>query len=897
MLSAGIAYGQTTPPVNTDSIVRANQGSRAVFDTLPDFTIPSGPSPAINWDSVKISPDAIDEQIEYKAADSMFFDTKNKQIHLYGQAEVKYQSMTITADYILIDWKESIMLAEGRQLHGQTIGKPTFVQGGQNFTANKLRYNFKTYKGIIYQAQTMQEGLNVVGEKGKFFGSPEGSDKPNVIYNRNAIFSTCDLDHPHFGIKSSKQKIVQDKVAVVGPCNLVIGDIPTPIWFPFGFFPLKTGQRTGLVFPRGYEYSDAWGFGLENLGWYFPMGEHMDLTLTSDVYLKGTFRVHARSNYRKRYKYNGNALLSFSYQRSEQMGRPVYQPMFRIQWAHNQDGKAHPYRNFGGSINMQTSDYQRNNLTDAQSRFQSSLNSNMNYRQRFDGPFDLSVGFNHSQNTNTRDVTISFPNVNFQTQNLFPFKRKIKTGGERWYERIQMRYTGEARNQFTAKDSTLFSRRTLEEARYGARHSVTAATSFNILKYFTVSPNMNYREVWYFRSLEKEFDPTLVIDTTEILSPDGEVQFRYDTLKFGQIIDMENFGFKPFREYSTGFSMATKIFGTLLFKKGKLRGLRHVITPTFGFNFSPDYTNPDWGYFKTVRRDLRTDEELQYNVFENNRLAGYGVPSASGRQMSVNYGFGNLFEAKIFSRRDSTLKNVKLFNSLSMSGNYNFAADSMQWSTVNVTGNTNFFNNISSFRFGIVFDPYDFNRKTGARINKLNIESNGKLLRLASWNSTITTNLTVGRLRDLIQGVNTDQRVANQPRSSNGEDERPQEEDIFDLFENFSINHNITVQGRYDVRSQKDTVLITTNSIDSRGTIRLTPNWFVTVGGFGYDFTSKRITYPDFTFTRDLHCWEMGVSWQPYFTTYSFYIRVKPGKLDFINIPYRKNIQDGVRRF
>ncbi len=893
VLSAWIATGQVTPTINTDSIVRARSGGPPPELDLPSFTPASQPSGNINWDSVKISSDALEEQVDYKSVDSMFFDTKNKQVHLYGQAEVKYQSMTITAEYIMIDWNENIMMAESRPVLGKIVGKPTFEQGGQKFTANKLRYNFKTYKGIIYEAQTMQEGMNIVGEKGKFFGAGEDTTKANVIYNKNAIFSTCELDHPHFGIKSSKQKIVQDKVAVVGPCNLVIGDIPTPIWFPFGFFPLKTGQRTGLIFPQGYEYSEAWGFGLENMGWYFPMGDHWDLKLTTDVYLKGTVRVHGASSYKKRYKYTGSASASFAYLRTEVNGRPKYSPSMSIRWSHNQDSKAHPYRSLGGSINLQTSDYQRSNQTDAQSRFQSSLSSNMSYRQRFDQPFDLSASFSHSQNTNTRDVTISFPTFNFQTQNLYPFKRKIKTGGERWYERVQMRYTSEARNQFTAKDSTLFTQKTLDDAKFGVRHNVNAATSFNLLKYFTVSPSANYKEVWYFKSVEKTFDPTLTIEYDTITSPDGEVQIIADTLKYGQILNMEDFGFKPFREYNTGVSMSTKVFGTLLFKRGKLRGLRHVITPSFGFNFTPDYTNPDWGYFKTVRQSLNSDEEIRYNIFENNQLGGFGTPSAAGRQMNFNYGFGNLLEAKVFSKRDSTLKNVKLFNSISLGGNYNFAADSMQWSQVSISGNTNFFNGITSFRFGVTLDPYDFNRETGSRINQFNLDTQGKLLRVVGWNSAITTNMTVGRLRDLIKGVNTDQRVAN---TSRDEEDAPQQEDLLSLFENFSISHNFTVQSRYDTRSQKDTVLITTNSIASRGSINLTPNWSITVGNFGYDFQSKRITYPDFTFARDLHCWQMGVSWQPYFDTYSFYIRVKPGKLDFINIPYRKNIQDG-RRF
>ena len=196
-----------------------------------------------------------------------------------------------------------------------------------------------------------------------------------------------------------------------------------------------------------------------------------------------------------------------------------------------------------------------------------------------------------------------------------------------------------------------------------------------------------------------------------------------------------------------------------------------------------------------------------------------------------------------------------------------------------------------------MLDPYDFNRKTGRRTNDLNINTNGKLLHLTSWNANLSTNITVERLRDLIKGESTDKKVANRPRTDEeGTDANIANlqgpEDFLSLFENFSIAHNFTLSQRYYPEAGKDSIAISTHTISSSGTIKLTPNWNINVGNFGYDFQSKRITYPDFSFSRDLHCWEMGVAWQPQFGSYSFFIRVKPGKLDFINVPYRKGIQD-----
>ncbi len=706
---------------------------------------------------------------------------------------------------------------------------------------------------------------------------------------------------------------MQDKVAIVGPCNLIIGDIPTPLWLPFGFFPLKLGARSGLIFPQNYEFSEAWGFGLREMGWYFPLSERMDLKLTGDIYFKGTFRIHGVSNYRKRYKNNGNIDLVFARLRNEVEGVAQFDPTASIQWRHTQDSKAHPYRSLGGNINLQIGNHAKSNYTDARSVLSSTLSSSMSYQQRFDGPYNLSVAFNHSQNTITRDVTISFPTLSFQTQSLYPFKRKVQTGKERFYEKITLKYSSEARNQFTAKDTTLFSRKTLDDAKYGVRHNVTTSTSFNLLKYFTVSPSATYKEVWFFKSVKKEFDSTLIIDSIAVTSPTGEVSYLPDTIQAGKIDTIENFGLKPYRSYSMGVSMSTKIFGTILFKKGKIRGLRHIITPTFGFNFSPDYSNPDWGYFKQVRKDLRSDELLTYNIFENNQRSGFEIPSlTTGRQMAISYGFSNLFEAKIFSKKDSTEKKLSLLRSLSVNGSYNFAADSLRFSPLSLSGNTGFFNNITTVRFGASFSPYARNEKTGAPVNQFYWETQKKPLRLVSWDFGVNTGMTVSRIRDLIKGEDSDKRVAqtsvgerpafdpNRPAADPtrpGSEQQPEEikeQDFLDLFEDFSINHTFNM--RHAFTRGKDSTYVSLNSVNVVGDIQITPNWHINIGNIGYDFQAKKLTYPDLGFTRDLHCWEMGLFWQPDYGTYSFFIRVKPGKLDFLNIPYRKGQQDGFRR-
>ncbi|MCB0635913.1 MAG: hypothetical protein KDC54_04825, partial [Lewinella sp.] len=150
--------------------------------------------------------------------------------------------------------------------------------------------------------------------------------------------------------------------------------------------------------------------------------------------------------------------------------------------------------------------------------------------------------------------------------------------------------------------------------------------------------------------------------------------------------------------------------------------------------------------------------------------------------------------------------------------------------------------------------------------------------------------------RAIFQGQ--EEEVVTDVRDSLRQDEFAivEETDFLSLFENFSIRHNMNF-GFTPLTADRDTFRVTTNSIELRGSIALTPNWNVDIGSIGYDFVSKRTTYPYLSLRRDLHCWEMGFSWAPTRNTYSFHLRVKPGTLDFIKVPYQRNNVDGANAF
>jgi hypothetical protein len=112
----------------------------------------------------------------------------------------------------------------------------------------------------------------------------------------------------------------------------------------------------------------------------------------------------------------------------------------------------------------------------------------------------------------------------------------------------------------------------------------------------------------------------------------------------------------------------------------------------------------------------------------------------------------------------------------------------------------------------------------------------------------------------------------------------------FDLIQNINIGYNLVVNNRYI--NGVDSTLITANQISLSGSINLSKGWAIRIGNIGYSFKDERITFPDFTFSRDLHCWQMGLSWQPERQTWNFFIRVKPGTLGFLEVPVQRGVYD-----
>jgi hypothetical protein len=270
--------------------------------------------------------------------------------------------------------------------------------------------------------------------------------------------------------------------------------------------------------------------------------------------------------------------------------------------------------------------------------------------------------------------------------------------------------------------------------------------------------------------------------------------------------------------------------------------------------------------------------------------------------MLFSYSFNNIFEAKFWSKKDSTAKKMKLFDNIVVNGNHNFAADSLKWSPVSLRATTRFFKKATTFSLQASWDPYDINRKTGRRINTFYLDSEGKLLRFQQLQMRFATRLTVRKIKEIFgigtsggEGRSSDADSAEERREqSRGSRSKGGKDKFLDLLDGFTLNHNFLVT-RVGRPGMSDTTIVGTNTINLTGRMQLSEKWSIRVGNIGYDFKSNRVTYPDIGFSRDLHCWQLSFNWQPERGTYSLQIGVKPGSLDFLKLPHQNNNQNADR--
>lgn len=803
---------------------------------------------------IPVSKDKPEATVTYEAKDSIVYDAKKKQLYLHNGASIQYDDIKINTDYVQYDQDSNRLTAA--QIDSVQNGKDSTIQnsklsqGKESSTFTALAYNFKSRRALIENAYSQY------GE-GFILSNQVKRNNDSTINGFKNIYTTCSDPHPHFGIGTRRIKIIPGKVAVSGAANLIIDDVPTPLFLPFGMFPLKQGQRSGFILPT-YSVTQNLGFGLVGGGYYFALNNHYDLRVLSDIYTLGSWRLGAQTNYMYRYRFNGQFGLDYAYNKIGESFEPgnLSSRDFAIRWSHSINPNVLWNSSFSANVNIRSSKYNSYNTRDVGTYLNNNLNSNISYTKSWPGkPYSLTAALRHNQNTQTRLYTITLPDLNFNVNQIYPFQFRKNMITPRWYEKITATYNVHGLNTLSFYDSS-FSWKNLRSNNFnnGFEHNATVNATYNVLRFFNWSLNADYHEYWYTKKFMQQFDF-------------NEGVLKQDTMT----------GFFTARSYGFNSSFSTRIYGMKLFHKGVIRGIRHVLTPSITARFHPDFGK--LYYYSTFVNQ-------QYATGRFSYYAGsvIGMPG-DGKEGGIGFNLGNTLQMKVRSRKDSVngIRKINLIDGLDIISFYNLAVDSFRWSDVNVIYRTTLLSNVQ-FSGSMNFSPYAINKTTGRRMNDFYYETNKKLLRFQAAGLSLTASLPVKKNNTTMNKVNDAQKQAIGNNYLAYAD--------FNVPWNLSLNYSIRFDKTYLVAKQKDTLGVT-QDLNFFGDVNLTSKWKI---GFrsGYDFRAKHLNMTSFDIYRDLHCWEMRMNLIPFgqLKSYNFTLNVKSAVLQDLKLVRRKDFRD-----
>src|SRR5436190_5815845 len=447
------------------------------------------------------SNESLDAPVVYHADDSLVMDIPAKKMILYGKTtKVTYQDNILTSPRIEFDQKTNMVSAYlVKDSNGNVIAYPKFNQGDFISQSDTIRFDPKTGKGITKGTYTQQDEIFIYAAKIKKVDA-------DVFYAFKGRFTTCNLDTPHFSFVSNRIKFINKKIANSWPVHPEFENVPVPIILPFGIFPVSDGGHSGLLAPSFTANADL-GLALEGLGYYKVINDQWDVVLRGTVYSYGGWTANISPRYYKRYHYQGNFALDMQHLKDlDDAGTRS----FNIRWTHNSDSKARPGVNFSANVNAGSSKFNATVPNSPQRNFQNQLNSSITYSKVWkDKPFSLTVSGNHNQNTNTKTININLPDIGFNVNTLYPFRRQEVIGDYRWYENLGIALNTNARSLSSFYDTTgNFFKEFADHYQWGANHSIPITLSLPQVGNLQFAPGVSYIERWYQEKMIMSWDNT-----------------------------------------------------------------------------------------------------------------------------------------------------------------------------------------------------------------------------------------------------------------------------------------------------------------------------------------------------------------------------------------------------
>lgn len=717
------------------------------------------------------------EKVEYAGKRIEYF-AKQKDIALQNEAKVVYQNRTLLGDNIV--YHSTLELLDA-------TGSPILIEGGDKFYGTEMAYDLESGVGVVEQGSTQFM-------EGYYYGKEVAKVGDNVMKVWNSTYTTCDLKEPHYHFASNEMKVyLKDKV-VSGPIRLYIGK--TPIFYlPFMANNIQKGRKSGVLRPD-FEFgiTKSTGRYIRNFGYYWATNDYTDFQFVGDFNEDASFRVHAWNRYKLRYRFSGN--VNYSFFRDLQN--------FTNEWTlssnHSQTlGEKFTFASDLSLVSSEQAPRAISRIDQVEDVINRRIESKLSLRKSWS-----TTGFSASgrrvQYLNVTDpkspkVQTTFPQVSLSipSRTLY-FGKETKLGKKGALERVLggIRYS----------PGLSGSRRT-EEKEYSSSETITGSMSMNFsapfdIGFLTIGPSLSTSDTYTRTTLDtlEHFDITT--------GDEPETTF----VEARHLVETDN----QFR-WSTGARMSTKFYGTFYPEIGSLLGLRHTISPSAGYSYSPSV---------------------------GNRPAS----------QSVNVSLDNAFDLKV--RDGDKEKKVPGILIWALSASYNPQAPKRQgWSDISSRANLKLFG--TTISMSNTFEPYDRKLLSTSITSSISLHGTHGFGRSKS---TIEQELNVVA-SDTTSGVSiTEETSGVEP----GEPELPETEgDAWNLSLSFSYYKSEFGDPRATVNANSN--------------FNLTKNWRISYS-MQYDLQNRMLMRQSYNVYRDLHCWEMSFSREKLGEEWQYYFRI-----------------------
>jgi lipopolysaccharide assembly outer membrane protein LptD (OstA) len=799
---------------------------------------------------------SIDTLVNYTAKDSIIYSLRTRYMNLYGKSELQYQTISLKSERVNVNWDDATLVAYGAAdtvKADSIIGKPIMRDGGSEYHGDQVRYNFRTRKGKITIGTTQMDN-------GYYVGSQIKKVEPDVLCVANGTYTTCDDKDPHFYFESPKMKVfVRDKV-VAEPVFFFVAGVPL-FALPFGVFPAHGGRSSGVITPA-YGEDARYGWYLSHIGYYWAVSDYWDIATMFDVYSRGRWQNQTNIRYALRYNFGGSITARITSTPEGESSDPNYNKSrdYYVNIVHGQ--QISPSSHFDVNFTFMSRSYFKNFSFNLSNILQQNIISNATYWKSWEASNrSLSINVSRDQNLITDETNEQLPSISFSQGTIFPFRRSVKTRGftsgqeseTGFIEMLGFNYSANAsNNQSKVADIDTVKTQILSDSleivsnfKQTKTQTLTQNLSFSIspkLGYFTVSPSLSLSDLHSWTQTEAPFrnstDSLLDYATERTKSVRGNL--------------------------NTGVQTSTRFYGLFQPNIFGVTAIRHTVTPSFG-------------------------------LFYNKQIYGDNMQKYS---MDGSFNVGNNFEMKI-QKGDSakTEDKIQLIN-IGASTSYNFVADSMNFSPVNI----NFRTDIGQYlgiSGNVVYNLYVFDPAarggTGDRVNRFLLKEQGKFGDLTSFSLSLSTSFR-GEKKTKPSNTGIPDNVIQEQEKSSGETvpslgQKKMYYSIYDREDaDFSIPWNVSISFNFSQSQPTPQSYSRSSSVNASLSFNLTEKWQVSTSG-QYDFVSKQHFIPSVSVTRDLHCWQMNFSWFPMGTLegYRFELKVKASQLQDIKVTKQSN--------